>query len=675
MKGLGQSFSELTWRRVSSILGLMTVLLAMGFFARLSYQQFLFLQAQTISGLSVFNEIIIPLAGLTLLLQIVMAILFAVQLLPTFHSLAQQGLVEQASVKPWRLLFALLRPIVTAAILPLIYFVIIVGVLSLQTDLDWARLVVTASGLLLIAVITSFVIFIVCCFSKRVLVALLVSIMTIATIIIIESGVWFWWSQISWHGIFNPFFRFREGVFVFADLVAYGGWLILVVIGGYLSLTRHLSFDKKWYLSGLTLAALLIAGSPFVAGQMDVTQNKRNSLSSSISEKLIKQKEPLKVIAVVNDETGHDEIIRGFEIIQRVYPNSELSFQSRQNFSPELQQQSEYLQFKLGELHQSVAYPFEQPAKIVFELAIEQMMRRKSQWITFIEGHGEASLFDKKTAGLSKLYNVLTQMGWPVAAQNLNQMPLVSDNTKLLVIASSKQQWLPKEVNLVIEYLKNGGNLFLLLDPDSFVPPAIEEYLGTSSLPGTLIDWNGYQSGTPHPAIVVVNQLSQHPVVNQLNSLLAFPWSSGLLVVATDENKNFNYETVIETHAGVWNELNADQEQMVFNQETEQQRAFPLAIAAVNQARNQKIMVIGDSHFISDSAINNYANKQFALNIISWLTNVDSQEQQLAQQRDKSLAPSRIGHFIFNWGFNLLVPALVLVVWLSLGFNRGRNVR
>jgi len=300
------------------------------------------------------------------------------------------------------------------------------------------------------------------------------------------------------------------------------------------------------------------------------------------------------------------------------------------------------------------------------------MLLRKKHWVTFIEGHGEASLFAKKTAGLGELYKALTTMGWSVAAQNLATRPTITDNTQLIVVASSQTQWLPAEVDRLVDYLKQGKNLLWMMDPDSVMPQVISELLGIKTYPGSLVDWQGYQSGTPHPAIVIVNQLEKHPTVASLTSLLAFPWSSGLLIENSKHSK-IKLEPMLLTHSGVWNELNIQAEELVFNQEQgEKQQAFILAAAYENKDSNQRIVILGDSSFASDSAINNYANKDFALNLIHWLTyhKIDKAKQ---IDYDNAIRPTVYGHWVMRWFFSLCLPALVFIVWLSSYFFRMRK--
>lgn len=676
-KYLAFSFYKLIWRRKSSLLGLLAVTCSLGIFARLGYQQFLYLQAQNISGLSVFNEMIVPLAGLTIACQMLMSLLVSVQLSPGFHASNQANILQQAGIKPGKLLLAFIFPVFSFGLWPLINFLLICFVLALYSDIELSRLGLTSSGLFLINGIVSLIILMVCLRANRILLAIIQSVLAIAALLVIEASFSFFSSGASstfvWSGIFHPFLGLREGLLVYADMLGYLGWLLLSTGFCLLIINRNLHRTSRKAQILTLLGGIILMSSGFIPGQLDITNSQRSSLSQALKNKLTLIKDELQITAIIDEQTSREEILRGFQIIQKTFPASTIEFQSRQSLGPELKHAGEYIQFKLGKLQQAVAYPFIQEVKVVFESAINQMLIRKQQWITFIEGHGEASLFAKKSSDLGAFYRSLTAMGWPVAALNLTSMPMISDNTGLLVIASSKQQWLSGEVELVLDYLNKGGNLLLLADPDSFVPEAIESFVGITRLAGTLIDWNGYQSGTPHPAVVIIHSMTQHSVVHNLNSLLAFPWSSGLNKISKDEDPRLIFEPIITTSNNIWSESDVSAEQLSFDQEKgELQQSFVLAMSRYNRHNQQKIIVVGDSHFVSDSAINNYANKQFALNLVSWLTNV-SQVELAVSQLDHSIRPTRVGHFIFNWLFSLVLPLIILLLWLVLRWLRGRS--
>lgn len=669
---LSNYFTKIVCRQPSSIIAVLLSFFMMGGFVWHSYLQFLYLQAQSINGLSVFNEILLPLAGLSLACQLIIMMVSTVGLVPHLKQARQDFLLTQASINQSKIFWSLNKPVLILSSIPLGYFALIAVFLSIYSNLDWGRVLPSIVGLCCINFAYYFVIMGTCLLCRRTLAAIIFSISSVMFFVFLEIMLGSIISADYWRGIFSIFLLWREGSISIADLLRVLAILLILSSTCYLIFIRKQVLNRTIAFSGLFLGSVLVIFAWIVPAGFDVSQSQRNTLSTTIQQQLTSHSEPLEIIAVINDETAKDEITRGFNIVKAFYPNSQLSFKSRQQLPPQMQHAGEYLQLSLGDLHQALAYPFQGTTKAAIETALIQMLGRKSQWITFVEGHGEASPFGKTSSDLSQLYQVLKQSGWPVAVQNLNVTPFISDNTEVLVVAAGKQQWLTKEIRLINDYLERGGNLLVLLDPTSVFPEVLSARFGITRYPGTLVDWSGYQSGTPHPAVVIIRDFGQHPLVSQLSSLLAFPWSAGLIVES--QSTDYSVEPVLKTHSGVWNEFNIESDTLQFDEaQGEQQQSYNLVVALQSKQLPQRIVFVGDSHFISDSAINNYANKQFSLNLFSWLTNVDFEKVMVTQNQDSNILVTRLSTFLLTWGVGLILPVLLLVSWYLLNKRRRAN--
>jgi len=645
-------------RRLSSLLAILSASVLMGLLLRQAYQQFLYLQAQNVSGLSVFNEIVLPLAGLAILIQILLSMLAGLQLLPAINAVGQLSIVHQSALSPARKLFALVFPLIIFGGLPFLLMLLVLSILTFQTPIDMARMLLMLMGLALINIVSSLLICWVCLKASRVLFAAIQALVVVAAVLLIESGLSLWWVEPKWQGMFLPFLRLREGQLVFADLVSYSGWLIFLWSICLARLRSDKTNARQKLISIAGAGVLLLAA--FVPGQLDLSRDQRNSLAAEAFDALVRNQQKLELTAVVDQQSAREEIQTGYSLIRQRYQDAELLFRSRQSLPPKLQHAGEYLRITLGEAQVLVPYPFDKPVKQVFEQAIVDLAKRKQSWVVFVEGHGEGSPFGDKSTDMGEFYRELKSRGWPVAAVNLNQTPVISDNTEILVIAASRSQWLNSEVTLVTNYLRGGGKLLLLIDPDSVVPNALEQFLGIERFPGTLVDWKGYQSGTPHPAVVISESNGEHPALKQLKGILAFPWASALKV--KKQSGQFTAKSLLTTHAGVWNEFDIASESLAHDAaQGELQQSFSLAFALESETRGQRAIVVGDSHFISDAAINNYANKALALSLITWLASETISTTSVEDQLDHALAPSRWGHFTFSWGFSLLLPLIILL--------------
>lgn len=660
-------------------LSILVSILAIGIFSTLSYQNFLYLQAQNISMLSAFNEILKPLSGLVLLTQLFLISMASSQLAPYFRARGQQGLILHSALSNLKLTLSYFWVVFIIGFLPAGYFLLIGLSYLLSSELDIRLLLSTSFALLVGNLIFSPLILSVSLYFKKPLTAFVICMSLILVIFAIDEFLRNQPNTQLFSVSLDLFVHLRDGAIVLSELVGSLLWGLLFAsilifsmqkfrfssnrLGQILLVISLLLFSVHWYLNDpIDGRESSIAHTKNQANsyQWDISRSKINSLQADQAKQLAAVKQAIIVTAVIDDEKNHDEIRQAFEVIHQYQPNSTLTFRSRQSFVEQSQMVGQFVSVKIANQQQSIRYPFEQSAKQSLSQVIIQLTTRSNQWLTFIEGHGEASPFGSSSRDISQFYQSLKQLGWPVAMQNLRERPVITDNTKVLVIVDSQEEWLHGELNGLMDYLEKGGNLLLLRESNDQLPQELSSFLAIRTIDGTLIDWMGYQSGTPHPAIVIVNQFNSHPANTGINSLLAFPWSVGLEIDLKNK-KDFNeYHLINETHSGVWNELNSQEVELAFDPEKgEKRQNFNLAYSIKNKNNGQRIIVVGDSSFLSDSAINNYANRQFSLNLISWLSAQDVDSLQTNYQ-DNFIVMNPYVHFMLSWLFSLILPMLLI---------------
>jgi len=675
-------------------ISLLLIFVAIGIFSSLGYQNFFYLQAQNIDQLSVFNEILKPLSGLVLISQVFIIIMTASQLVPYLFERGQQSLLLNSSLTNNKLALTHFFTAFIISLIPLCYFTLISLSYYGFSNLDVGLLLTTGFSLFMGGVLFNITIIAVSLFFRKTLTSIVFSIIVIALIFGIDEFLRTGNFSQSISIYLNFFLHFRNGLIIPSEFIRVIIWvavfysflilaiqhlrlsnyrfgIILLFISISLIITNWL-FQNQMFGAQLFNAWLSERGDS--KKQWDISRENLNSLNNNIANKIRMVKVPIVVTAVIDNEENHDEIRQAFDIIKQYNPDSSLTFTSRQALSVNNQMSDQFVTVKVGNQQQSIRYPFDRPAKQSITQMIVQLTSRADQWITFVEGHDEASLFGKSNRDVSSFFGTLKSLGWSVASQNLSKQNMISINTKVLIIAASKKEWLPVELNAVMNYVKGGGNLLVLREQSDSFPQELQNYLAIKTKKGILIDWQGYQSGTPHPAIVIVNEFASHAVNTGINSLLAFPWSVGLNIDKEKQLGNSEYHSIIQTHQGVWNEFNSEETELSFNQEIgEQQGVFNLAYSIENEELQQRIIVVGDSSFLSDSAINNYANRQFSLNLISWLT-AQSIDDLTTQYQDNFIRSTPLTHFLFKWLFSLILPVLFLAMILLLQLKKRKIV-
>ncbi len=663
-------------KRKSLQISILLVIITIGIFSTLSYQNFLYLQAQNISQLSLFNETIKPLSGLVLLAQLFLISMAASQLTPYFNDRGQQGLMQHSTFSNGALIWICFAVLGVFSLIPLGYFCLI-GASYLQiSDIDGWLIVSTSLALLVGCFLFSLLILSVTFPLRKTLTALVFSFSIILLIFGVDE---YFRNQILTKPLaiyLDLFIHLRDGLILPNEIIRLVLWalffysILLITVqrlrllskwsGAMLLCVSVLALFGNWLSQNYFSQTTFFEGSS-INKKWDVSREKLNSLSKDFAEKIALIKVPVVITAVIDDEENYDEIRQAFEVIHQYNPGSSLIFKSRQSLPSHSSLVDQFVTVQIGKQQQSLRYPFDRSAKEAFSQMIVQLSTRTNQWITFIEGHDEASPFGKSGRDIKLFFQLLKQLGWPVAMQNLRNQPIIGENTKVLVIADSKKQWLVGELDELMVYLNRGGNLLLLREVGDVLPDELKNFLAIKTVPGTLIDWQGYQSGTPHPAIMIVNQFNDHPVNAGINSLIAFPWSQGLQIDPQRQKINNQYQVIIRTHKGVWTEFNSEEVELAFDPDKgELRQLFDLAYSIKNRNNGQRIIVIGDSSFLSDSAINNYANQQFSLNLISWLSSQNFEKLQV-ENRDSFIRVSPLAHFIMSWLFSTVLPLLLLL--------------
>ncbi len=278
---------------------------------------------------------------------------------------------------------------------------------------------------------------------------------------------------------------------------------------------------------------------------------------------------------------------------------------------------------------------------------LQKTLQQHEQWAVFLSGHDEPLPMDKGNRHFSRLTTELKRQGLQIASINLTETHLIPDNTKILIIADNQTPMLPLETDRILHYLQQGGNLLWLTNPTTkHHPKILENFLGIEWSGGTILDPKGTQMGTPHPAISIISQYTKHPLM-QSTSLSVFPWA-----------------TPITLHSSEWNSTPL----LVTNESTYLDKGAqgPFIIGAALTRNDQKVVVIGNTHFLSNSSVHNYGNLNLATNIFTWLSTSD-EPLKSSQTNDAIETP-----FVLNsWQSTIvqyIFPYVLAAVYLCLGW-------
>ena len=433
--------------------------------------------------------------------------------------------------------------------------------------------------------------------------------------------------------------------------------------------------NSVFYLLMIGLVILLAQLSIKTDTQIDLTANQRHSLSETTIRFLTQLDKPVTIQTFISETNELKPALTGLLSRYQHHQPALVVHYIDPDFSPEIVRELNIKQ--QGELVVSLG----QQQKHVFNLseqsltnALISVSREQDKWLVFIEGHGERRPDHQANFNLSTSTTTLKQKGFKTKTLNLVQHQQIPRNTAAVIIASPEKSWLPGEINVLKDYLDNGGNLLWLTEPhENPTLTALAEYLELELLPGTLINPNTELLGIPDPQFTLITDYANHPIGQATSSVTLFPKAAAIAPKA--ENNLWQYQALLSTPTNVWSDLNPSP-QAQFEQGID--TAGPLDIAylltSTQEDKQQRIAVIGDGDFLSNSFIGNAANLELGVALINWLADDDSLITiPIKTTIDNQLELSKMNSLFIGLSFLVILPASLLLIGLSLWWYRRKQ--
>lgn len=265
--------------------------------------------------------------------------------------------------------------------------------------------------------------------------------------------------------------------------------------------------------------------------------------------------------------------------------------------------------------------------------AILDVTMKNKPNIYFITGHEE---FDINKYGEMYTLNMYLQND----VNNVNTLNLLTsdfpENCDLIVITSPKKDYDSQEVDILMNYINNGGNI-LWLNDSTFIEgglPNIEkvlDYYGVKIGTGVVLEENTSNMINQSPYLILP-EISNHKVTEDFytNNNIVFAQATKLETKNDDElyNSNITINKILSS-TGTSAYFND-----VTNINSFESGPFILGLESIKQIdenKSSKLIIYSDNFFITDSSItigsnkyalvNLYNNLDLVLNSVAYLTN------------------------------------------------------
>jgi hypothetical protein len=335
-----------------------------------------------------------------------------------------------------------------------------------------------------------------------------------------------------------------------------------------------------------------------------------------------------------------------------------------------------------------------------FQKYFLKLMRPRSV-IYFTTGHKERE-FDAtgsdKAESISVLKTILQDQNFEIKTLGVSQglAQEIPEDARVVFVVGPKENFLKEELETLSKYLKKGGNLFLMLDPenDKVDFSSLLKEFSLKYTPELLANdryfVRRYYTASDR-SILFTNRYSSHPSVSTLSrnssKLATIFIGSGYLTKLEADKKGTDAKDEAKIHFTVssmpqtWNDVNKDTN---FNEKSEQQKIYDM-IAAVARplpktempvpAKDAKIdpkqapadktetrlIVAADSGFVSDQLLANQGNYYLLADGLKWLLAEEEYAGTVSSEEDVRLEHTKKENMLWFYSTIVVIPLVILV--------------
>jgi len=449
-------------------------------------------------------------------------------------------------------------------------------------------------------------------------------------------------------------------------------------------LTSRARLWLKWqgYLTALLtviVAALLAFLSTRYERTFDWTVAKRHTISEASRAVLAGLKEPVTVTAYVTERNPLREQIRFLiDRYQRVKSDINLEFVNPDTAPDRVRNAGIRFDGEMVVSYGNRDKHVESHTEQAISNVLQTLARGAERWVVFVKGHGERDLQGRANHDLGQFGEQIGNRGFKVQPLVLAEAGTIPDNTALLVIAGPQAAWLPAEVKAVEDYVTRSGNLLLLTEPGAQqgLEPLLQQ-LGVRVQTGTIIDPSTRQRDVDNAAIALVVRYPPHPATENFPFLTVFPLAAGL---TTEAPEDWEAEPLLQTVEAAWSETGELNGNVVFDEGKDIRGPLDIGVALTHERgdgkekRQQRIVVIGDGDFLSNTFLGNSGNLDLGLRLVTWLTGDDELIDIPARTApDQTLNLSSGATLVIGLGFLFVLPLLLLGSGAAIWFKRRRR--
>ena len=262
--------------------------------------------------------------------------------------------------------------------------------------------------------------------------------------------------------------------------------------------------------------------------------------------------------------------------------------------------------------------------------ALQRLSRQTEHVLLFLDGHGERKPLGTANHDLGTFGRELAKTGILARPLDLTvetQIPPAA----ALVIAGPRRPVSPNVIEVILKFLERGGHLLWLLEPgESAGLHRLAATLGVTARPGVVVDPDAQRLGIRNPTFIPIADYGPHPITESLRAPALLPQVAALEVRPP---ASWTATVLLESQPRSWMETGPIDIPLRFDPDRAEPsgpltvglalfRPYPVESPDADDPRagsQQRVVVIGDGDFLSNTYLGNGANMELGLNIVNWL--------------------------------------------------------
>lgn len=405
----------------------------------------------------------------------------------------------------------------------------------------------------------------------------------------------------------------------------------------------------------------------------DVTKNQVNSLTDQ-TENVLTGIEGEVRFKIFSQKKTYPLVYALADLYRLIKPDLKISFVDAE-LEPQLVREANVTKVPAVEVgYKGRKFLVEDLNELNLTNALIRVTRPSDPTLYFIKGHGELDLTSFENEGGSHLVSLLRAQNYQVRFLNLREKAIIPSDAKAVLLLGSKEGFFPTEVSALKDYLMSGGRAIFALDPD-FNGEGVKElkdlllYLGVKTRNDLVIDQIKHVNGSQGSVPVVHKFHKTHPMSKDFKGDVFFPLAQSL------ESLDDSWQAIASSNSfpAAWGETSRQEmTSMKLTFSEKEDHKGPLDYVLAKTDKTQRLLVFGNSTFISNTYKKFPKNFMFFLNGINWLVGEErliTLNSPVLEDRPIFMSQNQIGVIFY---FTVIFCPLVLVI-IAFFMYRRRN--